>query len=58
VSDENAGEEFVEPEFQVFEVGLGGKHRDIQLFEGFGDAFGLREGKASRFGALDRAAIG
>jgi len=50
VSDENAGEEFVEPEFQVFEVGLGGKTGGAlvnELGDGGQSMQGITEAQAS-----------
>jgi hypothetical protein len=39
----------------LVEIGFGGEGRRIQFFEGFGDAFGLRAGKAALFELLDDA---
>ena len=42
VGDEDAAEVFVKPKLEVLQVGLVREGRDVELFERFGDAFGLR----------------
>jgi hypothetical protein len=55
MSDEDAGKVFIEAQLKILDIRFGGQRGRVQFFKGFGDAFGLRAGKAALLELLDDA---